>query len=265
MKLSPYFLKPLKLFSIAGALSLCAISYSQSAKNITLFADPWCPFTCGENDKNKGLIIELAQVILGSKGYTVTYKERAWARSLEDVRKGQGDAVAGAVADEVSDFVMPKNEQVTIKDCFYALDASTFQYKNFESLKGKKIGIVQDYEYSEDISNAIANKTPGYSFEAVSGVDTFKKNIQKLNAKRIDAFIEEDSVFLYHSNTDANTKGVSQKGCIEPQKLFIAFSPHPTKKAQSDELAKILSDGMKDKSLEKQRAEIFKKYGLKAR
>jgi polar amino acid transport system substrate-binding protein len=255
------------LFFLTFGISIFSISSkfvqaSGDQKSVVIFADPWCPHTCDPSSGKKGILVDLAELFLGDKGIKVEYKILNWARSIEQVRDGKGDAIAGAYIVDAEDFVFPTIEQWNTKNCFFAKPETQLDFKTMADLKGRKIGIIQDYTYGSPIDDSIQDKKSGIIFEKTSGTKALESNVKKVSAGRLQALVEETAVFAYASAQVTEAKGLVNKGCTTPQKTYLAFSPHASKVENSKKLAKIVSEGMNDpKNAEKIKI-ILKKYGL---
>jgi polar amino acid transport system substrate-binding protein len=133
------------------------------------------PINCASGDLLPGIGIELAKEIFEPLGYRVQYIVMPWARALVDVRDGKIDAAIGANASDDPTLLFPKTPICDITDDFYVLSASTIQYKDMESLEGKRVGIIQDYGYGSEITHFISRHRKNQSLIQVTGGDVSRQ------------------------------------------------------------------------------------------
>lgn len=239
---------------------------AEEAVTLTLVADPWCPYTCGEQDANKGTMIEIAEAAFALQGIKVNYKVIPWARALEMVRAGKYDAVVGATKNDAPDFVFPSNEQGLQSMMFWVKKDATWEYHALADLDAINMGVIQGYTYGKVVDDYVQkNMENKVKLQVMSGDTALKLNIRKLLAGRIDVLPEEASVIRYYfqsNGVDFPLKSagmVSEKDSIESRALYVAFSP-ANKNAQK--YAAILSDGMKMLRESGKLAAILYRYGL---
>jgi polar amino acid transport system substrate-binding protein len=230
-------------------------------KVIKILSDPWCPFACKEDDKKLGAIIDISKLILEKSGYKLIYKNVNYARAINETRAGVNDAVAGCAREDAPDFVFPSEMMSKTVYQYYKKNGSSFQYKDINSLKGKKIGVINGYTYDVETTEQVARKNP--SFIVVSGNLGLSQLLQMLESNRIDALVESDLVFKNHINDQKiPTNKFQFAGAPEQkaQELFLCFTP---KKARSKVIVKLLSDGMKQIRKSGELKVILDKYQMK--
>ena len=248
--------------SLAIAASL-GISSHAFAGTVTIRADEWCPFNCEPGEK-PGYGIEIFTEAMKSAGHSVDYKVEPWARALEKTKMGMYNAVIGANSGEIKEFTLKSGaEPIGVSmDCVFTASDSKIKFTKPSDLGlFKRIGVINDYDYSEDVQKWIDDPKNSGRVDAVAGDDPVAINIKKLEGGRIDAMIEDRSVMSYALNQLALDKKITSAGCLKPAKLFIAFNPKDpesathiksldttiTKLRKSGELAKILAKyGLKD-------------------
>jgi len=246
----------------AGGRSLLALTLSLGllgtahAKDLVIAADPWCPFNCDPGSGKPGYLVEIAREVFEPLGYTVTYEQVNWARALVETREGKYDAVFGAAQGDAEDFVFPSTSQGRAGNAIFVQAGDDWTFTKPEDLSGKTVGLIRDYDYG-DLGTSI--ETHGDA-SYVGGEDPLATNIKKLLAGRIDALVEEASVFNYSADQMGVLDQVRLEGDSEYDAVFIAFSPA---KPGSQELASQLDEGMQSLRDSGRLAEILKTYGLK--
>ncbi len=244
--------------------SLVFLIHSNSyAETITLRADEWCPYTCTPESDQPGFMIEIAKAIFEPVGVKVDYQLMNWARAVSETRKGKFNAVVGANVADVPGFILPDVPQGMSLNYFWTRVDSDFTYKDINSVKGKKIGVINGYSYGgKELDDPIARRNP--AFVVLPGDDALIKLIKMTEARRLDAFVENPYVLEYSLSTKLTAyqdkfKPVSKNIVSEPE-LYIAFSPQIK---DSKKYAKIVSDGMKKLRKSGMLKSILQKYKIK--
>jgi polar amino acid transport system substrate-binding protein len=249
----------MKLLVTTGIL-VSLLSVPAFADKISIRADSWCPFNCAPGDKDKGFMLEIAEFSLAKKGHTIDYQTMPWPRALAEAKDGKIDAVVGAAEPDVRDakLVVGKESLGITNNCMFAKDSSTAKFSGPADIKNfKKIGVVQDYSYGDDLDGAL-KATKGV-LEPIGGDNPQELNIRKLEADRIDAVLEDSAVMGYVMKK-VGTKGIKKLGC-EPKSgpVYIGFSAKSPKGA---EYSKLLDDGVQELRKSGKLKEIMAKYGL---
>jgi polar amino acid transport system substrate-binding protein len=222
-------------------------SLQATAATISVRADLWCPYTCEPGSDHPGFMIEIAQEIFQKNGDVIDYQLMNWARAVAETKQGKYNAVVGANRGDVPGFILPKNSQGLSINYFWAKKDSTFSYQSIDSIKDKKIGVINSYSYGGDeLDIPIKDHHP--SFVILPGDDALTKLVKMTEAGRLDAFVENPYVLQNLLKKDLkqfeNTlKPVSKNMATDPE-LFIAFSPAKSRVGESKKYAKILSDGI---------------------
>ena len=125
---------------------LGAVPFSANADEIKLTTDVWCPYACDSSSDKRGILVEVADRVFAKAGHAVVYKGTNWARAIADVRKGTFDGLIGTYSD-APDFVFPQESIMVSKMCFSVQEDDPWQFKEYDTLKGRKISVVKDYSY----------------------------------------------------------------------------------------------------------------------
>ncbi|MBP9680550.1 MAG: transporter substrate-binding domain-containing protein [Bacteriovorax sp.] len=228
------------------------------ADTIVLEADNWCPYNCDPADKNPGYMVEVAKHVFEKAGHKIEYKTVSWNRALQDAENGDVAGVIGASIFDLSNGHRSTEIIGQNNECFFVKAGSDFVYKTVDQLKGKKIGTVGGYTYT-DVVNEYMKKN-SQSFDPVQGDKAVTTNMKKLLAGRVDVVIENEHVFKYTAAKEKSDAEFKNAGCNPPDALYIAFS---FKNPKSKEYAKILNDGMIALRKSGELKTILDKYGIK--
>jgi polar amino acid transport system substrate-binding protein len=215
---------------------------AEEARVIRIAADLWCPINCTPLEAQEGIGIDLARKIFEPLGYTVDYMVVPWARALEDVRSGKIDAVIGANHTDDPTLVLPKEGVAAISDDFFVSASDDWKFTGIESLAGKRLGVIKDYGYNDDIAAHIAaHERDSGIIQVVGGGDALEQNIRKLLARRIDVIVEAKPVMDYMQRRLGVQDKLRWAGGILQGNVYLAFSPA---KEGSAELARLFDEGM---------------------
>lgn len=197
MKLSPKL-----LYVFCGALlSQAAAGASLSdAKVLRMAGDDYCPYTCDPAARGeRGLLVDILENLLARKGWRVEYTYLPWKRLQKDFKDGQIDLVMGG--GELGDSLPSQTPISAGPACFVVAKNSAWTFnKRFDeesSLLEGRLGAVAGYGYPPDLSNYLTQHQHDGKVEVLSNQEGVAHNLLKLNAKRIDYFIEVRSVLKY--------------------------------------------------------------------
>ncbi len=246
-------------------LLFCLFSFSLNgyADTIRLRADEWCPHNCLPQDKKPGYMIEVAQRAFEMAGHKLDYSLSNWTRAIAEARAGTIDGIVGAIPADAPDMVYHQEEAGLQRNTFFSRKEARWTYAGIASLDQVKLGIIQDYAYSEEIAAYVkAHEKIPQRIQVTTGSTALEQNIKKLQAGRIDTLIEDASVFQYKTiQMGLADKFHESVAIVMPSsKLYIGFSP---KNPKSKEYAEILSKNILVLRSNGELAKILGKYGLK--
>lgn len=262
-----FFLKKSLVYPVLPLFASVSLIYSAAYANdkeIDIRADEWCPYNCDPSSDKPGYMIEIAKSVLESKGYSIKYQIMNWARSIKFSEEGKIDGIIGATKADSPDSVFPSVELGRYNDSFFTLKDSAWKYQNIESLTkaSSKIGVIKDYGYQPELKKFIEDN-PKY-FHFATGEQPLSLLINMLMTKRIEALTENPQVFYYTLESMKISKDkIAFAGKHEVSSdLYIAFSSHPSKIKKSQEIAKLLSEGIEELRKSGKLKEILNRYGL---
>ena len=225
-------------------LSLLTSFSPALADTITVRADSWPPFNDDPASAQPGYVVELMKAIFEPLGHTIDYQTEPWTRAVEDVTAGKIDAVIGASATDAPGCVFPSEPIGIMVNHFYVLKGSAWAFQGVDSLKSIKLGCIEGYAYDEAEIDGYIKSASAPAVQAATGDGALEKNIQKLQASRIDALIEYDPVIKFTMNkmgvaADAIVIAGNPAGKNSP--LYVAFTPG---KEISKKYAEQFSEGL---------------------
>ena len=218
--------------------------------------DYWCPFSCKAASTKEGFTVDIIREIFVNAGHTVRLVNENYSRALMDVRAGTFTATPSTFKDEAPDFVYPEMPISRNRYCFYVEPSSKWHYTNEASLEGRRTGIIQSYSYGAALDAAI--KTRPKLFEAHTGDNLTERLIRRVDAGRIDSFVEEENLVNF-TIKNMPTLAIRNAGCLKSSYAYMAISPaHPRAK----EYAQLFSDGIVALKRSGRLKEILAEYGL---
>lgn len=227
---------------------------------ITLRTDEWCPYACDPKSDKPGFMVEIAREVFKKHGHTIDYNVMNWPRAVADVKSGQYAGVIGASKADVEGFVIPNLPTGLLVSYYYTRKDDSWTYSGPASLKGRSVGVINDYTYGDEIDNLVAKKNP--AFKLVSGEEPLLRLIQMTETKRINGFVENPLVLDYTMaklKKDKNLFKAASKNLANDPDLFIAFSPVNPK---SKEYAKLLDEGVNELRKSGRLKIILQRYGV---
>jgi polar amino acid transport system substrate-binding protein len=206
---------------------LLLLAVSAGAGTITVRADNWPPFNGNPKETKAGYMIEVLREIYAPLGDKIDYQLLSWDDSLASVRKGQFNAVVGASRDDAADFIFPQESFGVSANTFFVPGKSNWVFNGMASLGKIKLGVIEDYAYSDEIDNYIkANKKSG-KVVISRGEEALALLINKLQSGRVDAVVEDASVMMFALMKLGMPPGqIKSAGSAQDnQDLYIAFAP----------------------------------------
>ncbi|AUN98390.1 hypothetical protein DOM21_09230 [Bacteriovorax stolpii] len=240
---------------------LACVPLSLMGETIILKADRWCPFNCdptSAQSKELGYIVEVAKLVFERKGHNIDYQVDTWTNSIESVRSGKATGLVSTTMPDAPDFIYPAKSMGSNKECFYVKAKDPWEYVSLSNLKGRKLGIVESYAYSAELTSYLMD----HPEQTVKGTGSLPlmSNIENMKENKIDTIIENPFVFNYFTESKKIRDNYEEAGCTEGDPLYIGFSP---KNPRSKEFAKILTEGIEDLRKDGTLGKIITKYSLK--
>ena len=245
---------------IIGLLALLTFTTCH-ADVISVRADTWCPYNCDPKSDRPGYMIEILKETLGKNGHTIDYKETNWARAIAESRAGKFTAIVGAAKSDAPDFIYPDLALGKGSSCFFTLPKTEWKYEGIASLDSITVGVIRDYSYDGDAFDAYTknNIKKNKRIDMVSGEQPLERNINKLKTGRIQALIEDATVFKYVNTLSKAPLDTKNVGCVKVAPVYAAFSPAQPHAAA---YAKIVSEGLAEMRKSGKLKQRLAKYNL---
>ncbi|MBF0573179.1 MAG: transporter substrate-binding domain-containing protein [Desulfamplus sp.] len=255
----PIMFTVVALFSLMLSTIVFKLSCSAEEKIIVAAADPYPPFVDPE-DPNQGLSLAIVRAAYTTQGYTVKMEFVPWARAKALTIKGKYDILPDVWMTEENKNCMMFSEPYAVNTVKFIKRADdSFEFNGLASLKGKIIGTVRGYGYSDEFW---ASKD--FIREDVADFITNIKRLTAEPSKRLIDLTLEDEIVAIHiikkSDPSLLYKIRFTKNSISNNNLYISSGlTNPKHKeiieAFNKGLAKIKANGEFNK--------IFESYGIK--
>jgi polar amino acid transport system substrate-binding protein len=224
-------------------------------KVITAAADPYPPFV-DDTDPQEGLSLAIIRAAYATQGYTVKMSFVPWARAQSLTIKGKYDILPDVwMTEERLDTMMFSEPYALNTVKFIKRKGDPFEYNGLESLKGKKIGTIRGYNYSDDF------KDPK-EFSRVD-VPDFITNLKKLIANRIDLTLEDEivaKVQIAKNDPSMLAKLDFDNNAFDSKKLFVTSGlANPRHK----EIIDAFNKGLAQIKENGEYVKIMESYGIK--
>lgn len=208
------------------------------AETLVIAGDIWCPINCQPGSARPGIIVELAQEIFAESGIEVQYQALNWARTLQQVRRGQLNAAIGAGVEDAPDFLLGATPVALARTCFYTRQDSTWHFSGIASLAEQRIGVINDYSYGDELNAYIAaHHQDSQRIQVAAGDQALELIIRKLGHKRVDAVLENTWVMQAMLAHQGQTSELREAGCRSSDvPIYLAFSPALASSARYVEL-----------------------------
>lgn len=236
-----------------GTAVILSLSSHAMAAEFKVTSLDWPPYT-NEKLPAKGASSAVVVEAFKASGNTVKIEFYSWTRTVNLVKTDKSYVAY------FPEYYSKENEAEFLYSdpigvgplVFIERKENPVTWTSYDSLKGKKIGVVKDYVNTEELDAKIASKALS-SDEAPD--DT--KNLLKLAAGRIDVAVVDVNVYNFLVKNDAAIKAVAGQLQVNPKKLedkkiYVCFSKTP----EGQKAMKAFNEGLKSVNPEA----IMKKY-----
>ncbi|WP_108651653.1 ABC transporter substrate-binding protein [Dongshaea marina] len=231
------------------------------AQTLVISGQNRMPFSGRSGSSVPGYMVEVTRAIFESKGYKVEYRSMPWRRALHQVDNGIADAVLGANRAEARGMLLPEESFGFVEDVFYVKKGEPWRFVGLNSLSGMRLGVVGGVEYGPEIADYIRKNEGTKYVQILYGEDVPARNLDKLLYGRTDIVVLPSQVERWVRKTKEIPLGeIVSRGTIGQEKdIFIAFAQG---KKDSEQLAKLFSDGIRELRQSGKLKIILDRYGL---
>ncbi len=211
----------MRWFSVVALLFV--FSLSVRADTVYLTSLSWPPYADKSLDE-QGAAVAVAKAAFAAEGHTLIVDFFPWSRAVK-MASTSGSKYSGYFPEysyETEEFVF-SDEMGQGPLGLVQNKAKPVVFSSVDDLKGKKIGVVQDYVNTEELDAKIAS---GQIKAEATPSDSI--NVRKVAGGRIDAAVIDKYVLKYLLATDKSLKSAASRvefnqQLLQNKKLFIAF------------------------------------------
>lgn len=201
---------------------------TEASKKLVVAGDYWCPYNCEPGTDSPGFLIEIMSEALNIYDIKIEYKVMPWYEALAKVKSGEIDGIVGISNTKGLNLITTKLPFEYSDLGIFIRKDTDWVYDGFESLRGKKMGVIMDYKLDEDMNNFIGMnyiKNPNM-FVVEDGATAVIECIKNLIHGNIDLYVEDINVvedYLERNSLDHYVKNV---GRISKERLplYVAFN-----------------------------------------
>lgn len=189
---------------LIGAL-FCAlgsvVAFPAVTEELSMTASIWPPYVYEERHSN-GFLVALVSDAFKRAGYQVNMVVEPWPQALEATQKGDYDVYCGIwYTDDRAETLSFSEPFIDNEITFIKRSDSDFEFRDRADLGGLKIGIVDDYAYSDK-----AYDTTGIEIAEAGSVG---ENVKRLLAGEIDLILADRRVVFYEADELAAAKNIT--------------------------------------------------------
>ena len=224
-------------------VSLLIAQLSVADKLVHLTSLDWPPYA-SKNLPQQGASVAVASAAFKAMGYKLVVEFLPWSRAVNEA-KNPASQYMGYFPEYHSPDVAKEftySQPMGSGPLGFVEQASKpIKWNGLADLKGKRIGVVQDYVNTTEFDNLVAS-----GGLRVSAVVSDSKNLRKIINNRLDVAVIDKNVMDYLFKHDKSLKGEESKAhfqdkLLEDKKLYICFK----KNKLGQEMADIYNQGLK--------------------
>lgn len=193
--------------------SLSMFSTTSHSATYTVAAYPWEPFI-DPSRSDGGISIKILQEVMLSQGHEIDVQPMPWGKALAVTEKGDVDILPGIWFSEERDKIMHYSEPYTYNRIVFVKHKSdSYEYKGIDSLNGKKVGIIKNYAYNEEL---LANGAIQFSKSS-----SLVRNMENVASQRIDLTLDDEIVIKATTSADVLANVAFTKDAFSEKGLSI--------------------------------------------
>jgi polar amino acid transport system substrate-binding protein len=250
------------MMSVLFFIGMAATAAGVCADTIRVRADVWAPYNNDPVSFKPGYVVEMLNAIFKPLGHTIDYQTMAWTRAVEEMMSGEADVIIGAAHADAPNALFAAETMGTVKNMFWVSKGGIWQYSGADSLRSVRLGVIAGYTYDDGGPiDAYIKKASDPEVQVMTGDGALERNIKKLQAGRIDTFIENEITVLdtlKQMGLAADELAAAGKA-DEIKDLFLAFTPN---KEETKKYAQIWDDGVKQLRASGELKKILDRYSV---
>lgn len=228
-------------------VGIMMLSFPAHAETVRMATIDFCPFTCAPDKEGgkEGFMTDIVRYALEKAGYDLEVAMMPYVRAVSKTRDGTYDGIMVVGKFFAPDLVYPELPVVSQRVAFIVKKGVGWTYESVRSLESKRIGIVKGYHYvDKDLQAYLLNEDNSERVNALHGLKTTERNIEKLLEGRIDVYLEGEFSLLYVLKKLGVDEKVDFAGFTnEAFDDYVGFSP---KSQKAQELTSLMTETIRE-------------------
>lgn len=218
-----------------------------------------CPWMCNTPDK-PGFLSELVTEIYRLNNIKIQYQKYSWSLAKLEVKEGRILGILSPSKDEAKGFYFPKKHLAKRHKCFFVNNDFNWTYTDERSLDTIKLGISYRNSYNELTGYINTNINNLQKIKLLNVENIYDIGFSLLKEKQFDALLIDHTSADYHLNKIRMANDFKKVGCLELEKIYLAFTPKY--KNKSAYLAGILDKNIETLKKNNFLSSLKKKYNI---
>jgi polar amino acid transport system substrate-binding protein len=194
-----------KVISVLFCALCSVVALPAATEELSMTASSWPPYVYDKRHSN-GFLVALVSDALKRAGYQANMVVEPWPNALEATQNGDYDVYCGIwFTDDRAETLTFSEPFIDNEITFAKRSDRDFQFRNRADLNGLKIGVVDDYAYSDK-----AYDTTGIDIAEAGSVG---ENIKRLLAGDIDLILADRRVVFF----EVDKLGAAKKITVLPK------------------------------------------------
>ena len=227
---------------ILFALTLMISHLSVAEKVVHLTSLDWPPYA-SKSLPQQGASVAVASAAFKAMGYKLVVEFLPWSRAVNEAKSPTSQYMGyfpEYYSQEVAKEFTYSQPMGSGPLGFVEQAGKAITWNALSDLKGKRIGVVQDYVNTTEFDSLVAS-----GGLKVSAVVSDSKNLRKIINNRLDVAVIDKNVMTYLFKHDKSLKGEESKAhfqekLLEDKELFICFK----KNKMGQQMADIYNQGL---------------------
>lgn len=207
-------------------------------QSVDIICDDWPPYQIVNGNQINGFSTKVTTTVFARMGVDVrSITSFPWKRAVTMMKKGQADALFSSnyTKERTAFAYYPEEPLVDSPWVMWVREGNELQFKSFEDLLGKSVGLVRGYSYTPELLSYMEKHSN------VELVVSDEQNFRMLNANRLDYIVAElrNGQYIVNEIGLKNIKPILSNP-IKTDGLYIIFNKRSVSKEFVENFSKEL-------------------------
>ncbi len=205
-------------------------------------------------------MFDIIDAIFSAQGFNVSLEIVSWKRAVSVVESSKADIIPGILnGDNYPNLSFPEASISQFEACFISSKSSVWRYLNYSSLVGKKIGLINGYDYDFVEIIKLIDEFP-QNIYYLSGEKITERAMKMLMHGHISTYLDDINIARYKIKQNHWQDKINIAGCLSQslRKVYIGF----TASDKGRNLAFMFDNGIGDLRRSGKLKSILEKYDL---